>query len=169
MIINVFSLNKVKEKLNENQEIKNLISIRDLNYEYLYTIIDELVENKLILFFDDLTHYQVKHDLIHPVYKDVIKQRDIIYFNESYVEQIIKFTNHVYKENEELNIHCYAGRSRSQAIGYILNIYYNLYLENNQEHFIRNINTNNFKFMPNTDILKIMNDYLFVKNKGDLK
>ena len=49
-----------------------------------------------------------------------------------------------------------------KQFGYSLNIFFNLFLENNEEDFHRNIQKANYKFMPNQDVLKIMNQVLFL-------
>lgn len=49
-----------------------------------------------------------------------------------------------------------------KQFGYALNIFFNLFLENNEQDFHRNIQKANEKFMPNQDILKIMNKVLFL-------
>lgn len=164
MIINVFSLKEANEKILSNTEYqKNWISIRDKDYPELYKYIRAACVNVLVLEFDDVTQYGVKHSLIHPLVESAAKnKRDYIFFNNQMARQVINFASDVYKRKETLNIHCYAGRSRSQAIGYTLNIYFNLFLENNEEHFFRNLAVTNDKFMPNADVLKIMNKELFI-------
>lgn len=164
MYINVFSYKKAVEYLYMGDSyLKNWISIRDKNYEYLYKDLDIGTSNVLILFFDDVTNYSIKHNLIHPIYKEISKSRNLILFNKSIAKSILDFTNNIFNNNPNdiLNIHCWAGKSRSQAIGYVLNIYYNLYLSNNIKHFQRNIQHNNQNFIGNQDVIKIMNEICF--------
>jgi predicted protein tyrosine phosphatase len=166
MIINVFSYKKAVESLYLGDcFLKNWISIRDAGYEHVYKDIEIGTTNILKLYVDDVTVYSVKHDLIHPIYKEIKEKRDFNYFSHNDANTIINFCNTIDQDNEVLNIHCWAGRSRSQAIGYVLNIYYNLYLNRNLEHFNRNIQKNNFKFMGNPDIIKIMNEVCFKENE----
>jgi predicted protein tyrosine phosphatase len=163
MIINVFSLNNAIREIKNGKHLKNWISVRDLGYEHLYKDIDENVNNILKITFDDLTKYQIKNDLIHPVYKDVVGSREILYFCEEHAKQIIKFSDKVFNNNGELNIHCYAGRSRSQAIGHVLNSYYNLYKEKNENDYVLNLKNSIKKFMPNHDVLSILSNQIFLK------
>lgn len=160
MIINVFSYKKAIEECKNNNN-KNWISIRDFGFD-VYNEIDQLASNILPIYFDDVTEYNVKHDLIHPIYKEINQKRQLILFSNNDAKKIIDFATKVYNNNNILNIHCWAGRSRSQAIGQALNTYFNLYLNNNKEDFIQNINNNISKFMPNPDILKILNYNLYL-------
>jgi predicted protein tyrosine phosphatase len=50
------------------------------------------------------------------------------------------WTRDVWKKdkNATVKIHCWAGRSRSQAMAYWLNIYFNLVLDHNLEDFMAN-------------------------------
>ena len=73
---------------------------------------------------------------------------------------ILLYKIYIFIQNS-YNIHCYAGRSRSQAIGYVLNQYFNLYLKHNKEDFKRNLLSNNEKFMGNPDVIKVMNEVLY--------
>jgi predicted protein tyrosine phosphatase len=50
--------------------------------------------------------------------------------------EIIKFSCNIYKKKQDLNIHCWAGKSRSQAIAFCLNQYFNMFCENNEEDYI---------------------------------
>jgi predicted protein tyrosine phosphatase len=161
MIINVFSLNQANEYLSKGMYIKNWISVRDYGWEHLYEIVDKNAENVLPIVFDDITKYQYENDMIHPVYRNVVKDREIIYFNEEMANQILNFSLDIWKNDGMLNIHCYAGRSRSQAIGYILNNYFNLFKEKNENDYLFNVKNSLKKFMPNHDVLKILNEKIF--------
>lgn len=162
MKINVYSLKRANELiLSDINCQKNWISIRDVGYSELYKYIRSICKNVCVIEFDDITHYQVKYDLLHPYFNNLLKNRDLIYFNEEHAKQILDFAQKVFDSGEELNIHCYAGKSRSQAIGYVLNQYFNLYLTQNLKDFKRNINFNNERFMANSDVIKIFNKILF--------
>ena len=166
MIINVFSYNKAESSIKENERFrKNWISIRDLGYSKLYNVLDEMCENVLELYFDDVTEYSIKHNMLHPFYIKEYMRRGLVCFNEEHAIQIIDFANEIYERNEELNIHCWAGKSRSQAVGYVLNTYYNLYLNKNKKDFFRNINHNFDNFMGNYDVMRIMNKVLYGENE----
>lgn len=164
MIINVFSLKEAISEVIDKNNTKNWISIRDIGYEYLYKDLDNHSINILTLFFDDLTKYQIKYNLVHPIYKESLTIREPLYFNRNHAQQIIDFSNDVFNYNEELNIHCYAGRSRSQAIGYVLNNYFNLFVKKNIDDYLFNLNRSLQRFMPNSDVLKILNEEIFKKS-----
>ena len=83
-------------------------------------------------------------------------------FNEDMANKIITFAKEVYERNEDLNVHCWAGKSRSQAVGYVLNTYFNLYIENNKEDFIFNLKNTNDHFHGNFDVIRIMNKVLYL-------
>lgn len=161
MIINIFSYKKVKEIIHLEEYKRNWISVRDYGYEHLYSDLDNNGENILKVYFDDVTNFNIKHDLIHPIYKEIIKNRNFILFSNEQANQILDFAHKIYKSKETLNIHCWAGKSRSQAIGYVLNNYFNLFLENNKIDYIRNLEQCSRNFMPNPDVLKILNQTLY--------
>lgn len=75
-----------------------------------------LCKNVCILEFDDVTQYNIEHNLIHPFFQDIMKHRILCLFTEEDARKVLNFAWSVYKKGESLNIHCYAGRSRSQAI-----------------------------------------------------
>jgi predicted protein tyrosine phosphatase len=99
--------------------------------------------------------------LSHQFFDDIRKRRNLIHFNEEHARKIIKFSTNIFYNNEDLNIHCFAGRSRSQAVGYVLNQYFNLYLTHNPDDYRLNILNNNEKFMANPDVIKVMNNVLY--------
>jgi len=160
MKINVFSYKDAEQKIELNESYRrNWISIRDIGFESIYKKLDELCENVLIIKFDDVTEFNVKHNLIHPFYERELKNRQLVYFNSEMAREIINFSNKL--QNDTINIHCWAGKSRSQAIAYCLNQYYNLFLENNEEDFIHNLQNSVNNFMGNYDVIKVMNKELF--------
>jgi predicted protein tyrosine phosphatase len=153
------SLKAANNEIKNNPEKRsNWISIRERDFPELYDEIDRLCKNICKVEFDDVTHYDEKHDLIHQFFKEVKKHRDLIHFNEIHAKQIFEFATKIYKLNEPLNIHCYAGHSRSQAIGYVLNVYFNLIKTHNLTDFNRNLQNNNLAFRGNSDVIKIMNE-----------
>lgn len=161
MKINIFSYKDAENKFMNNESYrKNWISIRDIGYDSLYKNMDEFCENIQIIQFDDITDLQMKSDIIHPFYKREFKNREPIVFDSIMARNIINFANKI-KKDEMLNIHCWAGKSRSQAIGLCLNHYYNLFMDNNEEHFIQNLQKSINKFNGNCDVIKIMNQELY--------
>ena len=161
MKINIFSYENAKQKFMENELYrKNWISIRDIGFESLYQPMDDMCENIHIVKFDDVTNFQLKHDLVHAFYKREFTKRQPVLFDNKMARDIITFTNQ-FNKNDMINIHCWAGKSRSQAIGYCLNQYYNLFMDNNEEDFIRNLNQSINRFNGNHDVIKVMNQELF--------
>lgn len=161
MKINVMSLRKANELIqNEYKYQKNWISIRENDFPELYNKFD-VCNNVCIVIFDDVTYYSEKHNLSHKFFDDIRKRRNLIHFNDEHARKIIKFSTNIFYNNEDLNIHCFAGRSRSQAVGYVLNQYFNLYLTHNPDDYRLNILNNNEKFMANPDVIKVMNNVLY--------
>lgn len=78
--------------------------------------------------------------------------------------QIIKFANNVYKNKQDLNIHCWAGKSRSQAIAFCLNQYFNMFCENNEEDYIRNLSYSIDNFMGNADVIQVLTKEIYCLN-----
>lgn len=166
MLINVYSYKDAEKQIisNKNQDIrKNWISIQDLGFEHLYNVIDKYCKNVLVIKFDDVTDFNIYHQLLHPFYYKLQDKRELINFNDDMAKKIIGFANKVYDNNEILNIHCWAGKSRSQAIGHCLNQYYNLYIENNEEDFVENIENSNDNFIGNYDVIRIMEKNLYLR------
>ena len=161
MIINIYSYNDAKLIFNEKP--KNWISVRDLGYSHLYEDMDEKCSNVLELYFDDVTNQDIQSGALHPFYRKAYMARGLICFSEEMARDIVKFAEKVYNKGEELNIHCWAGKSRSQAIGHCLNIYYNLYLKKNDKDYLRNLNKSNGKFHGNYDVIRIMTNELYNK------
>lgn len=109
MIIRVYSLYRAIEKVYSDFKYqKNWISIREHDYPELYTKFDSITKNVCKLEFDDVTQYNISHDLIHPFFNDIKSKRNLILFNENMARTILKFSTDLYKNGEDLNIHCYA-------------------------------------------------------------
>lgn len=159
MVINVYSYNEAKNNFLEHP--KNWISIRDFGYSNIYEEIDAKCKNILELYFDDVTNQDIKSGALHPFYQRAYMTRGLVCFSEEMAEKIVDFAEKVYNKEEELNVHCWAGKSRSQAIGHCLNIYYNLFKETNKEDYCKNIFRNNGKFNGNYDVIRIMNQILY--------
>lgn len=80
--------------------------------------------------------------------------------------EIIKFSCDIYKNKQDLNIHCWAGKSRSQAIAFCLNQYFNMFCENNEEDYIWNLGNSIDDFMGNSDVIKILTKEIYCLNSG---
>jgi predicted protein tyrosine phosphatase len=162
--INIYSLTEARATANKNEY---WISIRDKGYESLYEDFSMCPNKTLILTFDDVDPFRVERNIIHPFYKDLFFERRPVYFTEEMAEQVLDFTERILLEQETskipkiLNIHCYAGMSRSQAIGQSLNTYYNLFMDQNHSDYLYTIHQNNKRSMVNPLVIKIMHDVLY--------
>ena len=160
MNINIFSYREAKARIKNDPHCrKNWISVRDIGYEYVYEDLDKFCENVLVLRFDDVTRFNVERELLHPFYKEAGKFRDLVFFSSDMADQIVNFVESL--KEPFLNIHCWAGLSRSQAIGFCLNTYFNLYKENNREEYERYLKNNTNKFLGNYDVIRILTERLY--------
>ena len=130
MKINIYSLEEANQKINGGY----WISIREKGCEDFYKKIDEKAKDCLPLYFDDICHYTVKHNLLHPFYIEMFQKREPIFFDEQMASDIYGYV----LGKKEINIHCFAGVSRSQAVGHVINIFFNC-LQGNEEDFIKSI------------------------------
>ena len=159
MKIQVFPYKQLA-KIIEKEPVDNIISIRDIGYNALYKTLDDNAKNMLIIRFDDVTEYTVKNKILHEFYEYQRNRRDLILFNEDMAKEIINFADNVFKLNGMLTIHCWAGKSRSQAIAYVLNNYYNLMIENNLDDYNYNLNQFLNEFHGNQDVIRILTNCL---------
>lgn len=161
MDINVFSYAEARAKFSEDNPYwkRNWISIRDIGYDYVYWEMDKICENVLILKFDDVTRFNAERGYIHQVYKDAQKERDLVFFDEEMADKIVTFAESI--KDGWINIHCWAGLSRSQAVGFCLNTYFNLYKENNKAAYERNLRNSFDKFLGNYDVIRILTERLY--------
>lgn len=134
-----------------------------IGYNEIYKTIDKKAKNVKVFTFDDVTEFQFSHNIMHPFYKIASDNRGLIYFDHAMAKQIKQFAEQIwFKHLGELNIHCYAGKSRSQAIASSLNTYINLFLSHNKLDYLYNIQKFNVKHHPNPEILQIMNKALYL-------
>ena len=162
MKINIFSCLAARDRIKMDPRYrKNWISIRDVGYEYVYEDLDRLCKNVLILKFDDITRFNAERELLHTFYKETEKTRDLIFFDEDMADKIVSFAKSI--KDGWINIHCWAGLSRSQAVGFCLNTYFNLYKENNKEDYERNLKNSVNKFLGNYDVIRILTKRLYGK------
>lgn len=144
MKINIYSLDDAEEIINGG----DWISIREKGYDHLYKKIDEKSDTCLPLCFDDVDPYTVRHNMLHPFYIKQFKDREPIFFNEEMASDIYDYV----LGKKEINIHCFAGVSRSQAIGHVINIFFNC-LQGNEEEFMNCIPRYS---MMNPHVLNVM-------------
>lgn len=98
--------------------------------------------NVLQLKFDDVTE----------------KDEEGIHFNKEMAKQIINFIKDI--EDKPIYVHCDAGISRSGAIGYMLNEWFNKFIEINKEDnkfFL----SENSHIMPNPEVVRILKNEMF--------
>ena len=166
MKIEVYNLNKMLKITDKESSVGlNLISIRDVldspceKYMALDRHINKRSINAKIVYFDDADRYRWGQGLEHPCitgrYSD---GGEPTFFNESIAKDIIDYVGPLWEKDHDVRIliHCWAGRSRSQAVAYWLNIYYNLILTTDIESFNWN-NARNVteKIHFNCDVLKV--------------
>ena len=156
MKIKVYSLPEADEIIEDVRG--NWISIRDKGYDELYKKIDENADDCLVLYFDDIDPYGVRNNLIHPFYAKQFESREPIYFDKEMASDIYGWAI----DKKEVNIHCFAGVSRSQAVGHVLNIFFNC-LEGNETDFFDSIP----KFtMMNPQVVNIMMNVFKERTNG---
>lgn len=123
-MIKVLSRDAMVEHYKNNPNDKTpVISITDIGYAN--SPVPENHPNALILAFDDITPYLVKHALEHPYYIHASMCRDLVYFDDDMAWQIIRFVQRQIFSgtSDDLLIHCYAGVSRSAAVALFLDAY----------------------------------------------
>ncbi len=99
---------------------------------------------------------------------DDISERDIdtnihneIFFNENLAKEIHKFIDNISEnDTKPIYVHCDAGVSRSGAVGYILNEYFNKFITNNENDY-KAFNVNNSHIMPNPLVVCLLKRELF--------
>lgn len=108
--------------------------------------------NILKLQFDDLTEKDLR-------YEGKLGM-ELLFFNEDLAKQIHNFINEINDNGRVMYIHCDAGVSRSGAVGYILNEWFNKFLKLNRidnEAFTMN----NPYIMPNPLVVRLLKNELF--------
>ena len=100
--------------------------------------------NVLSLQFDDVTE----------------KDKDGIHFTVEMAKEIVNFISDIKNDNKIFYVHCDAGVSRSGAVGYLLNEWFNKFINNNIEdnEFFLNQNSH---IMPNPEVVRILKNEMF--------
>lgn len=100
-------------------------------------------------------------NLLKLQFDDIIEEKSgKISFNDHLASQVKNFFEGIKDNNLSLLVHCDAGISRSGAIGYIANEYFNKYLENNlndQEYFEKM----NRHILPNPLVVRVLKNKLW--------
>ena len=100
--------------------------------------------------------------LLRLIFDDVTeKEQDESYvkFSEKHAQEIFNFITNMDK-SKYLFVNCDAGISRSGAVGFCLNEYFNKYLEDNKkdyEFFVQE----NYQISPNPLVKRLLNNKLF--------
>lgn len=167
MKLEVYNLNNILKEVKRCPGC-NLISIRDDFSDDVtrekYACLDRRVArngiNMLTINFDDIDPYRFYHGMEHP---SVIKkfesgQLEPLFFNKQMAEDIVRWVKAMWDKdhNVSIKVHCWAGRSRSQAVAFWLNIYFNLILDRNLDDFYENNARNVFeKVHFNCEVLRV--------------
>ena len=167
MKIEVYNLNKVLKEVKTCPGC-NLISIRDAfsdhETEEKYACLDRRVArngvNMLTINFDDIDPYRFYHGMEHPSVRNKFAngQLEPLFFNQKMAEAIVDWVKRLWEADHGVvvKVHCWAGRSRSQAVAYWLNIYFNLILDRNLDDFYENNARNVFeKVHFNCEVLRV--------------
>lgn len=101
----------------------NIISINTPEYNKKNIIKEQPPFSKKYLECENLL-IEYFHDWCTPL-------EDVVLISDTDVDNIYKFVCEKIDKNKILLVHCTAGISRSGAIGYVLNEYFNKYLTNN--------------------------------------
>lgn len=157
MQFKVYSLKNAKKILNSG----NWISIREPGYKEYYKDIDKIAsKNILKLYFDDVDPWRTENGLIVDFHKSEFLNRQPVFFDSKMAKDSIDFCHSCFSQslNPEINIHCAAGYSRSQALAYCLNVYFNLYVKHDPEEFRKNITENN---CMNAEVIRVFTTTIF--------
>jgi rhodanese-related sulfurtransferase len=167
MKIEVYNLNKIL-KVAEREPGCNILSIRDLYSdeptEAKYACLDRRVArngiNCKVIHFDDIDPYRFYHGMEHPSIKQKFAdgQKEPIFFNSQIAGEIMKWVLDIWTadKNCTIKVHCWAGRSRSQAVAYWLNMYFNLLADRNlDDYYDNNIRNVTEKVHFNCEVLRV--------------
>ena len=169
MKIEVYSLNKIL-KIADREPGCNILSIRDPyagdagETDAKHACLDRRIArngiNAKIVHFDDIDPYRFYHDMEHPFIKAkfVDGTHQPTFFDSKIAEDIMTWVKEIWDKNHDatIKVHCWAGRSRSQAVAFWLNIYFNLIMDRNlddyHENNIRNVTE---KVHFNCEVLRV--------------
>ena len=156
MKINFYSYEEAS-RISEKKKNMPWISIRDVGYEEHYSKINENSNNVCSLVFDDVDHGRVSCGMIASFYRSQYTVRKPVYFTEGMAEGILFFC----LDNRELiNIHCWAGISRSSAVAFVIN---NFFGDDDFEENYKKIN--NPEVAMNCEVIKVMTDVFYRRLK----
>lgn len=171
MKIEVYNLNKIL-RVAERCPGCNLLSIRDPDTDHADTVekhacLDRRIArngiNAKVVYFHDIDPYRFHNGMEHP---SVISQfvdggTKPVFFNSDIAREIVDWAMAIWNNdhNDTIKIHCWAGRSRSQAVAYWLNVYFNLVIDTNLQAFLDNNELNvTEKVHFNCEVLRVFTD-----------
>lgn len=102
--------------------------------------------NILKLQFDDVTE---------------LEGNEYIHFNQYLAKKIVDFIKSIKDDgSKDFYVHCDAGVSRSGAVGYLLNEWFNKFISDNKEddEFFKQTNSH---IMPNPQVIRILKQEMF--------
>ena len=171
MKIEVYSLNRIlsnTKKCGKNGQVQNLISIRDScsgdetieKHNALDRRISRYGINALVVTFDDIDPYRFKFGMEHPEIRKKFEDgtHTPIFFNSELAKDIVSWVRNIWENDHDctIKVHCWAGRSRSQAVAYWLNMYFNLILDMNILDYVANNKLNvSEKVHFNCEVLRV--------------
>lgn len=151
LVISATKAKKYNFKKDGSTIENNFITIRDHTVQYPVLKFYRQ-DNVLSLQFDDV---ESDDD------PELLSKYQYVVFNEEMAKEIHAFIDKI-DRSKPLIINCFAGVSRSGAVGMVLNEYFNRYLENNEwdydTFFIQNR-----QIIPNATVSRILKYELFGK------
>lgn len=171
MKFEVYNLNQVL-KVAERCPGCNLLSIRDPFSDHeptdeKHACLDRRIKrngiNAKVIYFDDIDPYRFYHDMEHPTIKAkyVDKTKEPVFFTAELAKEIVLWVVDIWKKdrNATVKVHCWAGRSRSQAVAYWLNMYFNLILDRNlPDYYANNALNVHPKVHFNCEVLRVFTE-----------
>ena len=168
MKLEVYSLNNIL-KVAEKEPGCNILSIRDSytgheDTDEKHACLDRRIArngiNAKVVHFDDIDPYRFYHDMEHPAIKSKFEdgKNQPVFFTSEIARDIVKWVMPLWEKDHgvDIKVHCWAGRSRSQAVAYWLNMYFNLIMERNlPDYYANNVLNVHEKIHFNCEVLRV--------------
>lgn len=123
-------------------------------------IISIYSQNSYSPFSDRWNILKLEFDDVTDDFRNDLNSNDYLFFNEDHAKQIKKFADEMNK-NHEFYVHCDAGVSRSGAVGYVFNEYFNKYLEDNKDDYERFELIHKYLISPNGLVVRLLKKEMF--------
>ena len=106
--------------------------------------------------------FESSFNVLQLCFDDVTENESLgIHFSQNHAMSVMDFIKDIPANSYKLfYVHCDAGISRSGAIGYMLNEYFNKFLKNNKEDN-RFFQTNNLHILPNPEVVRVLKKVMF--------